>query len=197
VSRFEQPDPLRIRVSGRGGQGIILAGVLLAQAAMAEGRYVVQTQSYGPEARLGASVSEVVVASRPIAFPEVVEADALLCLSQEAFQKYGRAVTASAVSVLDDLIHVAAPAPGQVLLPLRRTARELGREMVANVVGLGALVALAGVVAPDSLRGAIEEAVRTEFRALNLEAFEAGQALANRYRDGRDAVVAQMPPSSL
>ncbi|MFL7791064.1 MAG: 2-oxoacid:acceptor oxidoreductase family protein, partial [Anaerolineae bacterium] len=77
-----------IRLAGTGGQGIILAGVLLAEAAVRDGMNVVQTQSYGPEARGGASRSEVIISDEEIDYPKVIEADMMLCLSQEACDRY-------------------------------------------------------------------------------------------------------------
>ncbi len=170
-------DPLRVRLSGRGGQGIILSGVVVAEAAMLDGKFVVHTQSYGPEARLGASKSEVVISRREIAFPEVVLADVLLCLSSDAYQKYGGRVAPGALSVIDDLVAEAGRTTGEVVLPLRRTARELGNELSANMVGLGALIAIAGIVDPEHGRQAIRQWVKPEFRDVNLKAFERGMEL--------------------
>ena len=173
-NEFSSPDPLRIRLSGRGGQGIILGGVIIAQAAMYDGLFVVHTQSYGPEARLGSSKSEVVVSHFEIAFPEVVDADVFLCLSLEAYQKYHHSVTSSVVAVIDDLIPVEERLPGEVFLPLRRTGRSLNNEMTANIVGIGALTALAHIAQPDSVAVAIREWVKPEFRDINLRALEVG-----------------------
>lgn len=167
-------DPLRIRLSGRGGQGIILAGTMLAEAAMQDGLHVVQTQSYGPEARLGASKSEVVLSAREISFPEVLMPDLVLCLSREAYQKFGRQVSPGGVVLLEEMIGKEVPDAEGELLPLRRTARELGKELVLNVVGLGALVAITQAVSRESLRSALRHRVKAEFLDLNEGALEAG-----------------------
>ncbi|MDA8346113.1 MAG: 2-oxoacid:acceptor oxidoreductase family protein [Thermaerobacter sp.] len=167
-------DPLRIRLSGRGGQGIILAGTMLAEAAMQDGLYVVQTQSYGPEARLGASKSEVVVASKEIAFPEVLVPDLVLCFSREAYLKFGKQVSPGGVVLLEESILKDIPDAQGQFLPLRRTARELGKELVLNVVGLGALVAITQAVSRESLRSALRHRVKPEFLDLNVDALEAG-----------------------
>lgn len=170
-------DPLRVRLSGRGGQGIILAGTMLAEAAMQDGLKVVQTQSYGPEARLGASKSEVVISSRDIAFPEVLMPDLVLCFSREAYQKFGRQVSPGGVVLLEQSILKDLPdAQGQTL-PLRDTARELGKELVLNVVGLAALVAVTEAVSRESLRAALTHRMKAEFLELNVTALEAGFAL--------------------
>ncbi|NIT78172.1 MAG: 2-oxoacid:ferredoxin oxidoreductase subunit gamma, partial [Thermoplasmata archaeon] len=94
-------DPYRLRLSGSGGQGLILAGIIVAEAAVLDGKNVVQTQSYGPEARLGASRSEVIISQRRIAGLEVIEPDLLLCLSQDSFDKYSPQVRGETVVVID------------------------------------------------------------------------------------------------
>ncbi len=176
-NQFSSPDPLGIRLSGRGGQGIILGGVIIAQAAMYDGLFVVHTQSYGPEARLGSSKSEVVVSHFEISFPEVVNADVFLCLSREAYLKYHRHVSTSAVSIIDDLIATEDSLPNEIFLPLRRTARSLNNEMTANIVGIGALIALAHAAQPVSVEKAIREWVKPQFLDVNLMALEAGLSL--------------------
>jgi 2-oxoglutarate ferredoxin oxidoreductase subunit gamma len=183
-----EPDAVRIRLTGRGGQGIMLAGAILAEAAMRDERYVTETQEYGPEARLGATKADLVVARRPIAFPDVVRPDLLLCLSRPGYLKYGRGVAPGGLMVVDDRIAVEeeAPAEGAVVvrLPLRRTARELGGEIAANIVGLGALVALSGVVSEQALAAAVAARTKPEFADLNARAAAAGLELGRGARQG-------------
>jgi 2-oxoglutarate ferredoxin oxidoreductase subunit gamma len=183
-----EPDAVRIRLTGRGGQGIMLAGAILAEAAMRDERYVTETQEYGPEARLGATKADLVVARRPIAFPDVVRPDLLLCLSRPGYLKYGRGVAPGGLMVVDDRIAVEeeAPAEGAVVvrLPLRRTARELGGEIAANIVGLGALVALSGVVSEHALAAAVAARTKPEFADLNARAAAAGLELGRGARQG-------------
>jgi 2-oxoglutarate ferredoxin oxidoreductase subunit gamma len=170
-------DPLRVRLSGRGGQGIMLGGTLLAEAAMQDGLFVVQTQSYGPEARLGAAKSEVVISTKDIAYPEVLVPDLVLCLSRDAYLKFGRKVEEGGVVLLEEAILKDVPdAKGQVL-PLRQTARDLGNELSLNVVGLGALVAITEAVSRDGLRSALRHRMKPEYLTLNIAALEAGFAL--------------------
>lgn len=174
-------DPFQMRLSGSGGQGVILAGVLLAEAGMHDGLQVVQTQSYGPAARLGAAKSEVVLSRHPIAFPEVGLPDAVLCLSRDAYGRYGSQLAEGGVRIVDreavsDLPAVPADT---VVLPVTATARELepGGAISANVVALGALVALTGVVSEEGVRRALRERVKPEMLDLNERAFEAGLRL--------------------
>ncbi|MGD0753404.1 MAG: 2-oxoacid:acceptor oxidoreductase family protein, partial [Anaerolineales bacterium] len=92
-----------IRLAGEGGQGMILAGIILAEAAaIYDGKMAVQTQSYGPEARGGASKSEVVIAAGEIDHPEVLSADVVVTLSQEAFDKYADSVKPGGLLIVDD-----------------------------------------------------------------------------------------------
>ena len=174
-------DPLQVRLSGRGGQGVILAGVLVSEAAMLDGMHVVQTQSYGPEARLGAAKAEVVLSSRPIAFPEVVEPDILLCLSQDAYVKYGQALAAGGLRLVDERVASEVEVGDALLLPLVATANQIEAPIAANVVALGALVGLTEIVSLGSLRAAMRERIKPAFLELNERALEAGLGLGIRY----------------
>lgn len=175
------PDPIQVRFAGAGGQGVILAGVLIAEAGMHDGLHVVATQSYGPEARLGAAKTEVVLSHRPIVFPEVRVPDLIVCLSEEAYRKHARPLAPGGVRLVEETA-VAPDAqlePGTVTAPLLATARALGPNggVAANVVALGALVALSEVVTEESLRRALRQRVKPALLELNERAFEAGLAL--------------------
>ncbi len=175
-------DTVQIRFSGAGGQGIITAGVILAEAAMLDGRNVVQTQTYGPEARLGSSKSEVIISGGKIAYPEVVVPDVLLCLSLDAARVYLRKVAPGTTVILDSTsIGPDVTCPGTVhRLPITAAATELGSKVVANTVALAATNELARLVSPDSLRQAILRRVPAKYRPLNERAIEAGSRLARQ-----------------
>lgn len=167
---------IRIRLTGRGGQGIMLAGAILAEAAMKDGRFVTETQEYGPEARLGATKAEVIIADRPIAFPEVSRADIMVCLSRDGFLKYGHRVTETAIRLVDQSVPV--DAHDQVLaFPWRESARALGQELVMNMMALGTLQAVSRVVSADGLEWAVRERVKPALLELNLEALQQGMRL--------------------
>ncbi len=170
-------DAIGIRLAGRGGQGVMLAGFLLAQAAMEDGLNVVQTQSYGPEARLGAAKTDVILSGTEIAYPEVVAPDVFLCLSHDAFVAYADNVAPGAVSVLDRHAAGGLETGNAIVLPLLDTARDCGAELATNIVGLGALVAVAGLVSENSLREALAARVAPDSLALNTKAFTAGLEL--------------------
>lgn len=178
ASKIEK-DPLQIRLSGAGGQGLITAGIILAEAAVLDGKNTVQTQSYGPEARLGASKSEVIISSRKIAYPQVTKPDLLLCLSQDAYVKYATQTNPDTVIILDSgTVECEAPA-GRLIyqFPITETAAKVGSKVAANVVALGVIGALAGLVTSESLRRAVAKRVPERFRALNEKALAAGEAL--------------------
>lgn len=170
----------QVRLTGTGGQGLIFAGQVLAEAAGLYDRlHVVQTQSYGPEARGGASRADVIISDSDILYPEVLEADVLLCLSQQAFERYFRAVKASGLVIYDPLF-VCPPANERVHLlpvPASETADRLGNRVVANIVALGALVGATGIVRPSSLREAVRARAPRKSLDLNLSALELGLAL--------------------
>ncbi len=173
-------DPYEVRFSGEGGQGVILAGVLLADAAGSEGRQVVHTQSYGPEARGGACKSEVILSSGEIPFPEVECPDAVVCLSPESMRKY-TGIRPGGLRVVEERACLATtPGEADVVLPLIRTAVEAGGELAVNVVALGALAGLTGLASATALHAALRRRLKPELLPLNQRALEAGLQLGAR-----------------
>ena len=174
---------LEIRLSGSGGQGIILAGLVLAEAALKSGWYVVQTQSYGPEARGGASKAEVILSDAPVDYPMVTAADLLLAMNQESCDRYLGAVKTDGTVILDstNVTHTP-PTPTRVVsLPLTAVAREeLGREMFANMVALGVITSLTGEVSLREAETAMLARVPPASTDINRKAFWLGVQLANR-----------------
>ena len=167
-----------LRFSGAGGQGLILAGVIMAEAAsIYEGKQAVQSQSYGPEARGGASKSEVIISDKPIDYPKATKVDALLALTQEACDKYVHDLKAGGVLLLDsDLVKRMPEGDFNITkFPIINTAKnEVGREIVANIVALGAMVALSGVVSRANAEKAVLARVPEAFVELNKKAFILG-----------------------
>lgn len=170
-------DPYNIRLSGRGGQGILLAGIILSDAAMKEGFNVVQTQSYGPEARLGASKCEVILSTGEIAFPEVETPDLLLCLSIDAYQKYGRDLAEDGLRVVEQMVTSEQDVNDARIIPAIDTAVDLGNRIAANMVALGYIVALSEIVSGDNLFRAMEERVKPAYLEINRRALEKGMQM--------------------
>jgi len=166
-----------LRLSGSGGQGLILAGVILAEAALIDGKRAIQSQSYGPEARGGSSKAEVIISDDEIDFVKVQKCDMLLCLTQAAYDKYGKDFTR--LLILDESLSVKYPEPEKVIkIPILDTASEkLGRQMVANIVALGAVNGVLNLVSKESLVNAVISRVPKGTEDLNKRALESGYEL--------------------
>jgi len=171
-----------IRLAGSGGQGLILAGVILAEAVgIHEGKFVAQTQSYGPEARGGASKSEVVISDQEIDYPKAVKPDILLVMNQTACDLYIFDVKPGGTLIVDSSLVHHLPTSLAVALPFTKIARELGHEMMANVVALGALATLTGVVSLSNLEASLLARVPPGTKKLNKQALQAGAKAAKAY----------------
>ena len=174
---------VEIRCSGSGGQGILLAAAIMAEAAAALGRYVVQTQSYGPEARGGASKAEVIVSAEPIDYPEVQRPDVSLVLSQAAYEKYAGDTKPGGLLVYDSgLVEVDQGDLSLVRhgLPFTQVASdELGKKVVTNIVALGALARISETLPVDAVRDAVLSRVPARFKELNERAFDLGLRLGD------------------
>ena len=168
-----------IRLAGSGGQGLILAGIILAEAAgVYDGKFVCQTQSYGPEARGGASKAEVVISDAAIDYPKAIRPDVLLALNQKSLEAFSSDLKPGGLLLVDADLVKEVPASRVLALPFTRIARELGREMVANIVALGALAQLTGAVSLESLTAAVLARVPKGTEDLNRRALAAGVAAA-------------------
>jgi 2-oxoglutarate ferredoxin oxidoreductase subunit gamma len=169
----------QVRLAGTGGQGLGFAGRLLADACVAAGHAVAQSQTCDPTARGGSSRSDLVVAVGTVEHPLVTALDALLLLDQAALEDAPELLRDGALVVTDAALVPRPPAVRAEIhaLPLTARARELGDPRVANLVGLGALVGLAGWPGFERLERAVEDASPAHYRARNLAALRAGQAL--------------------
>ncbi|HUW65655.1 MAG TPA: 2-oxoacid:acceptor oxidoreductase family protein [Spirochaetia bacterium] len=172
-----------ICLSGSGGQGIILAGQVLAEAALKSGWYVVQTQSYGPEARGGATKAEVILSDAPVDYPMVTAADLLLAMNQESCDRYLAGVKNNGTVIVDSTnVSHTPPTPTRLVsLPLTAVAREeLGKEMFANMVALGVITSLTGEISLREAENALLTRVPPATTEANRKAFWLGVQLANR-----------------
>lgn len=169
---------LEVRLAGAGGQGIVLAGVILAEAAILAGKNATQSQAYGPESRGGSARADVVIADGEIGFPQAQQLDVLLALTQEACEKYASDLRPTGVLVIDARAVPEPPAGEWRLcsLPIAETAEHAGSLMAANVVALGAVAELTGIVDAVTMERAVAARVPRQ-RELNLRALEAGRRL--------------------
>jgi len=169
-----------VRFGGVGGQGIVLAGRLLGKAAaLYDGKDAVCTQSYGPEARGGASRADVVVSDDRVDYPFVTHADVLAVFFQEAYMTFRPSLRDGGLLLADDLL--VRPRENESNLhtvPATRIAEELGTRMAANVVMLGYLVGATNVVSRESIEQAVRTTVKAKIVDLNLKALDAGIRLA-------------------
>jgi 2-oxoglutarate ferredoxin oxidoreductase subunit gamma len=167
-----------IRFGGFGGQGVVSAGVITGRAAtIYDDKHAVMTQSYGPEARGGACNASVIISDHPISYPEVTSPNLLIILSQEAYGMYAQNLVDKGCLVVDeDLVEIDEVPPEVEFykIPATRIAEELGNKIVANVVILGALVAITDVVSKDAMLEAVRASVPQRFLELNEQAFDAG-----------------------
>jgi 2-oxoglutarate ferredoxin oxidoreductase subunit gamma len=175
---------VEIRLAGEGGQGMILAGIILAEAAaIFDEKNAIQTQSYGPEARGGASKSEVVIGSGELDYPEVLNADVLLALSQEACDKYASNLKKGGVLIVDEDKVTRVPFSHAIKAPIIRQALETtGRTITANVVALGVLVGVTGIVSRESIEKAVLARAPKGTEEMNRAALAAGFSLAEASR---------------
>lgn len=169
-----------IRLTGSGGQGLILAGIILAEAALLKGENAIQSQSYGPEARGGASKAEVIISKEEIDFPKVRKADIMLSLTQVALDKYADTLKEEGILVVDSSIEVPSDLKAKkiVSIPMLNTASEvIGKTMVANIVALGAIQELTDIVTKEYLEEAVLSRVPRGTEELNKRALQEGYNL--------------------
>jgi 2-oxoglutarate ferredoxin oxidoreductase subunit gamma len=167
----------QVRISGFGGQGVVLAGTILGHAATKDGKWVAGASSYGAQARGGSARSDVVISDGSIVYPHVIEADVLVTMAQTAYNKYIEELAENAVIIYDDEM-VATRSMDKVMqigvAATSQAIKELDQKQSANIVILGAAAAITGMVTKEALIAAISENVSGRFRDLNVEALELG-----------------------
>jgi 2-oxoglutarate ferredoxin oxidoreductase subunit gamma len=178
----------QIRLSGFGGQGVVLAGMLLGEAGVIDGRIVAGSNSYGAQARGSGCQSEIVLSEGPIDFPHLTTADILIAMSQGAYHLYYQGVKELSGLILYDQGQVI-PKEGlnvkQIGIPATQSAlRKLKSKQVANIVFLGALIAITKIVSPRAMRKAIGTHVSERFKDLNLKALQLGLTLGRGVHGG-------------
>jgi 2-oxoglutarate ferredoxin oxidoreductase subunit gamma len=167
-----------IRISGFGGQGVILSAIVIGKAGcIFDKGYSTMTQAFGPEARGGACSAQVILSNEPILYPYVTRPDILVTMSQEAYSLFSPQLKEDGILVIEqDLVRVdKLPAGVRVYgVPATRLAEELGKRMVLNIVMVGFFAAVTNVLEPQSIRDAVGDSVPPAFRDLNLKAFDKG-----------------------
>lgn len=174
-----------VRIAGFGGQGVVLAGVLLGRAAVLyDQKQVVQTQSYGAESRGGAARSEVIIADEPIIYPKVLNPDILVTMSQAALDKYGKDLKKGGTLIIDQDLVQTLPEGDDFKVyrsPFSEIAsKEIGKTLVANMVMLGFVTSVTGIVSRDALRESVRTGVPKGTEEINLKAIEMGITLGEK-----------------
>ena len=167
-----------IRIAGFGGQGVVTIGKIAGvAAALYDKKNAVQTQSYGPESRGGACKSEVVLSDGDIHYPKVRTADVLVALSQLAQDIYLKDLKPGGLLIIDPLTVIKDPPRADLRVfkvPTAEIAVEVGNKKFQNMVALGALCQLTGVISREALEKSISENVPPKTLTQNLEAFKKG-----------------------
>lgn len=164
-----------IIVTGFGGQGIILAGRILGQAAaLGDKKESTLVQSYGPESRGGACAAQVIVSDRVIQYPYIKHPDILVCMSQSAYDKYIPDLKPDGLLITDRDLVTAAGDRDCLDIPATRMAEEMGRKMMANIIMVGFVTAVAGAVSLEAARAAVADSVPKGTENANLQAFTKG-----------------------
>ena len=179
-----------LRIAGFGGQGVLMCGIVIAKAAsLFDNNYAVQTQSYGPEARGGASRTEVVVSDEEIDYPKVDNPQIFVAMSHEALLKYIYDIQEEAILLIDpDLVYqdqikdIIEDKKLQVYASkATETAEEvLGKKIVANIVMLGSFVEATKVISIEAAKQSILDSVPPGTEELNLKAFEEGMKIVEK-----------------
>ena len=171
-----------VRLSGSGGQGIIMAAIILAEAAgVYDEKYVCQSQSYGPEARGGTSKAEVIISNQAIDYPKAIKPDLLLAMNQEACNTYSPDLKTEGLLVVDSTLVHQIPPNRTVAIPFTQIARkDIGKEMVANIVALGAVGVLSQAVSLKSLEKALMDRAPKGTGEINRKALRAGIEAAKK-----------------
>ena len=172
---------VRIVFSGSGGQGVITAAIILAEAAVLhEGLEATQSQSYGPEARGGATRSDVIIAGKTIRFPKVIQPNVLVCLTQEAYNKFYSIIRPGGLLLTDSrYVNIERKVDArQYQLPMYETVMDkIGKPIVFNIFMLGTLMGLTDMVRPESIMKVLENRIPSRFLEMNEQALNLGMEL--------------------
>lgn len=174
--------------SGSGGQGVITAAILLAEAAvMYEGLNAVQSQAYGAEARGGASRSDVIISNSEVYFPEVHVPNYLITLTQQAYDKFYPLIKHDGTIIADTrYVKDFLKTNGNTIIKLplyHRVMEEIGKPIVLNICTLGAVIEITKVVKPESIMKVLEQRMNPDFLEMNRKALDLGIKVARECRD--------------
>ena len=176
---------IEIKFGGFGGQGVILAGIIIGRAAsIYDNKFATLTQSFGPEARGSACSAQVIVSDKNILYPYVTKPEILLVMSQEACNKFLPETTDDAIVIIEeDLVKPKGLKPDMKVygIPATRLAEELGRKMILNIVMVGFFTAVTRLVDYKAVKEAVKASVPQGTEDMNLKAFDRGYQYGVQY----------------
>ena len=177
-----------IIITGFGGQGIVLAGKILGEAAaLGDRKESTLVQSYGPESRGGACSAQVIVSDRSIHYPYIRRPDILVCMSQSGYEKYIDALKEDGILLFDqDLVRPAKIAKDAFAIPATRMAEELGRKMMANIIMIGFFTAITGKISLAAAKTTVTGSVPKGTEEKNIKAFTKGYDFGLALLKGRE-----------
>jgi 2-oxoglutarate ferredoxin oxidoreductase subunit gamma len=177
-----KPQRFEARLSGEGGQGVIMGGRILAEAAiLQEGRFAVQSPTYGSRVRGGPTKVDIIISDEEILYPRATTIDFFLSLAQDAFDRYRTDLASEAIVLVDkNLVPIVVDEPHTTYrFPFVEVAKhEFGNVILSNVIALGVMVKLTGVISDEALWRAIESSVPKKYLDLNRQAMERGFQVA-------------------
>jgi len=169
---------VRIVFSGSGGQGVITAAIILAEAAILyEGLEATQSQSYGPEARGGATRSDVIISGKTIRFPKVIQPNILVCLTQEAYNKFYSIIRPGGLLLADSRyvsLERKVDARQHEIPMYEKVMENIGKPIVFNICMLGTLMGMTDMVRPESIMNVLENRIPSRFIEMNEQALKLG-----------------------
>ncbi len=184
-----------LRVAGFGGQGVILAGMIIGKAAsIFEDGYATLTQSFGPEARGSACSAQLVISDEPVLYPYITQPHILIAMSQDAYNKFARDVRPGGIILIEEeLVRVSDVPPGAKIcgIPATRLAEQIGKRLVLNIVMVGFFGAVTKLIDREALRKAVADSVPPGTTEMNLQAFDRG------YQYGLESRCSEELPESL
>ena len=180
-----------IRVTGYGGQGVILCGYLIGKAAAIHGgKHATLNQSFGPEARGSACSAQVIVSDEKILYPYMRKPNIMIAMSREAYNKFVPELDGEGIVLVDEDLVKEAKAEKNVILykiPATRIAEDLGRRIVLNIVMLGFFTAITKLIDHDAMRKTVETSVPKGTEQLNLKAFDSGYEYGLKQLEEKDS----------
>ena len=169
-----------IKLGGFGGQGVILAGIIIGKAAsIFDNKHATLTQSFGPEARGSSCSAQLVVADDTILYPYVQHPDIMVLMSQDAYRRFSHEIKPGGILIIEeDLVEVGEVPVGAKIfrIPATKLAEELGRKMVLNIVMVGFFVAVTKLIDDEAMKKAVEDSVPPGTAEINIKAYERGYA---------------------